>query len=278
MVFYWDFEKAFDKVHWWTLNEEMYLHRFSNGHGHYFQNWLRGSRQYVQVGDSASETIEVTSSIKQGSIFAGKVGFTIVINSLFRRLKKKAKQLGIEEYFVIKSYADDTKFCLPIRKGVPIEIEEDIHQQMINEFHGWVKDRQLFINGKKSVKLSIGGSLPDDYMVFIDGNEIKSSKSETDLGIITTDTLSWKKHLQTKSNDAQRIIYSLNYLIPRISYSRQLMIYNALVRSILIYGSTITFPQNQAEEKILRKPFKLFWKLAGKPPEGAKNRSHLGSS
>ena len=176
VVFYWDFEKAFDKIHWMTLNQELFNHRISNGLGNFYQNWLQGSKQYVQVGQAKSDEIDVSSSIKQGSIFAGKLGFTIVINSLFDRLKKKANQLGIGEYFVIKSYADDTKFILPIRKEFPIELEESIHQEMINEFNQWTIEQQLKINANKSLELVIGGKIPSTYKVFFNGMEIVTKK------------------------------------------------------------------------------------------------------
>merc|ERR1711963_499587 len=102
VVAFFDFEKAFDRCDMKWTNIEMANHGFSNGLGRFYQSWMRGSKQYVRVGDEDSEDTNVTSGIKQGSIFSCKIGFTLLINDLFETMNAKARELGIGDFFVIK--------------------------------------------------------------------------------------------------------------------------------------------------------------------------------
>ena len=48
------------------------------------------------------------------------------------------------------------------------------------------------------------------------------------------------------------------------------MLYNALIRSTLIYASVITYPEHDVDRKLLRKVFKAYWKMAGQAPPDTK--------
>ena len=108
------------------------------------------------------------------------------------------------------------------------------------------------------------------YQIDIDGQRMEAAEKEVDLGLITVPSLSWKPHLTAKTNDALRVIGTIKDIIPRVTYDRQLMLYNALIRSILIYASPITYPTTETERKLLQKVFKNYWKRAGPAPTDSK--------
>ena len=272
MTYFFDFEKAFDKVDMLKLNEEMMNHGFANGTGKYFQSWMVGASQYVRVQDKDSETIDVTSGIRQGSIYSGKIGFTLMINDLFEEMIAEAEKIGIRHLFTIKSYADDTKYFIGIRKDVPIEVQMEWHQHMMDTFVRWTVRKRMFLNSKKCKMMMMGGILEEglDFEIYIDGKLMEFAEREVDLGLITVPSLSWRPHLTQKTNDALRVITTVKDIVPRVSYPKQLMLYNALVRSTLIYASVITYPEHDIDRKLLRKVFKAYWKMAGKAPNGTK--------
>ena len=269
VIAFFDFEKAFDRCDMKWTNIEMANHGFSNGLGRFFQSWMRGSKQYVRVGNEDSEDINQSSGIKQGSIFSGKVGFTLLINDLFETMNAKARELGVGDVFVIKSYADDTKYFLPLFSNVSFREQVRIGQELMDTFVGWCKRKNMSLNKKKCKLMFVLGYCAW-YQIDIDGEPMSTAEKEVDLGLITVPSLSWKPHLVSKTNDALRVIGTVKDIIPRVSYDRQLMLYNALVRSVLIYASPITYPTNETERKLLRKVFKNYWRKAGQAPPNSK--------
>ena len=272
VTYYFDFEKAFDKVDMEQLNVEMAEHGFANGTGRYFQSWMIGSRQYVRVEDQDSDYVNVTSGIKQGSIYSGKVGFTLMINDMFEELIKEAENIGIGDLFVIKSYADDTKYFIGFRNHTPIEIQNEWHQRMMDAIVAWTKRKRMSLNKKKCKMMLMGGTFDEEisFEINIDGVPLEFAEREVDIGLITVPSLSWRPHLTQKTNDALRVIGTIKDIVPRVSYSKQLMLYNALIRSTLIYASFITYPEHDKDRKLLRKVFKAYWKMTGPAPPDSK--------
>ena len=266
-----DMLKAYDKVSHSKLMEEMFKHQFNFGAGSFFQAWLRDGYQYVQVEDEKSYEVPVKSSIKQGSIFAGKIGFQLIINGLFDFMNERAKEVGMEDYFLLTAYCDDCKLLFLGNPDWSMEDNFKKWQYLLDAFQWWIDNQKLFLNPKKCVCLQNGLGKMKFNGVF-NGHPIRSVNQERDLGILKTAKGSFEPHAKKVCASAQRIIQSIKHIIPNIPYDRQLMLWNSLVRSVCLYGSYVTFPSTNEERKHYRAVFRSFWKYCGKAPIDAKKK------
>ena len=97
-VVYLDMSKVFDKVDHALLLEKLYhFNIFGNLHS-WFRSYLRGRKQRVTVLGAASQDLEVTSRVPQGSLL-GPLLFLIYVNSLPDAVTSST----------VACFADDTK-------------------------------------------------------------------------------------------------------------------------------------------------------------------------
>ena len=262
-----DMLKAYDKVSHEKLMIEMRKHRFNIGAGQFFQSWLRDGYQYVQVGEERSYEVPVRSSIKQGSIFAGKIGFQLIINGLFAFMTKKAKEVGMENHFLLVAYCDDCKLVFLGNKNISIEENFKRWQYLLDEFQGWLDRQDLFLNPKKCVCLQ-NGLKQNPFKPYLGDHLVKTVASERDLGILKYANGSVEAHAEKVCNAAQRVIQGIKHIIPKVDYERQLMMWNTLIRSVCLYGSYTTYPNTEKAKKHYRAVFRSYWKYChGKPHE-----------
>lgn len=272
VIMYTDYQKAFDVVNHKILMEEMNNHRFHPEVGRHFQEWYGNSYQFVQVNQSKSHTIPVRSSVKQGSIAAGMLTFNLIINDLFEEMRQKARELGLGEQFYIASYCDDTKFVIALRPNKSFDGQLDLIQMLIDHFYAWTIKKDLALNKKKCVVLlrNMKKSNREKVQLMLDHEPLKIVDTEIDLGVVTTTVPNALKHIKKQTGVATKVINSIKHIIPRITYSTQLMLWNALVRSVCIYGSHSQFPFNKNERACLRRVFRKFWRLCAIPKDCVK--------
>ena len=90
--------KAFDKVDHTLLLEKLYHFNISGNLHNLFRLYLRGRKQRATVLGAASQDLEVTSGVPQGSLL-GPLLFLIYINSLPDAVTSST----------VACFADDTK-------------------------------------------------------------------------------------------------------------------------------------------------------------------------
>ena len=76
----------------------------------------------------------------------------------------------------------------------------------------------------------------------IDGKEIPYSSSVKYLGVWFTDTLSWTKHIQERTNKAIKMAYHLKNLVGKnwgLNLERAMWIYTGMIRPMITYASHI---------------------------------------
>ena len=267
-----DYRKAFDVINHEVLMSDLNDHRFHPHLGKFFQNWFGDSHQFVQVNNTRSYTIPCKSSVKQGSVIAGLFSFNLVINGLFDYMKKKADELGLGDQFYIASYCDDTKMAITLKKNKSFQGQLDLIQMLIDSFYEWTLIKKLPLNKDKCVCLIRHMKKSDREKVsfMLDDQPFKVVDTEIDLGVVTTTVPNGLKHFKKQTGVATRVINSIKHIIPRLTYSTQLMLWNSLVRSVCIYGSHYQYPFSKAERSILRKTFRRYWGLCAKPPDNAR--------
>lgn len=259
-----DFSKAFDKCcHQRTL-ERMEQHRFPSGTCKCFQYWLGNSTQYVQVEDAKSEEVVCRSSIKQGTVFAGKVAFNIIINGVFDIIHDKAKELGVQDQIKMACYCDDTKIFMYFKHGQSKQSQLKKFQIIIDTFIKWADDSRLKLNPDKCVAMVklISDKILKEVKLMFGETPLKLVDQEVDLGCTITKNKGVTAHVKKKSNVAMAVIKSIKHIVPRLTYDLQLQLWNSLVRSTCIYASFTMFPNKFEEKRLYRRVFKTYWRMS----------------
>ena len=259
-----DFSKAFDVCCHQTVVERMLDQRFPAGTCQSFQYWLGNSTQYVQVEDVSSEEVVTGSSIKQGSVFAGKVAFNVIINDVFDIIHEKAEELGIADQIKIAAYCDDTKLFMYFKHTDSKENQLRKFQVLIDTFVKWTEDSKLKLNSKKCVAMTklIPQGILDDVKLKIGEDVLTLVEEEVDLGCTITKNKGVTAHVKKKSNIAMAVIKSIKHIIPRITFDLQLQLWNALIASTCLYSLFTMFPNKYEERRLYRRVFKTYWRLS----------------
>ncbi|KAL9970328.1 hypothetical protein ACROYT_G022683 [Oculina patagonica] len=133
-----DFSKAFDTVAYEIVLKKLHLLGFSKSFLVWVTNYLTGRKQFVQIDDKASSTLDVRFGVPQGSVI-GPVLFNLYVNDPSDHLGSVA----------CHQYADDMTLLV---HGKAIEIGECERRLQIALDHlsSWSNDCNLALNPKKT--------------------------------------------------------------------------------------------------------------------------------
>ena len=161
-------------------------------------------------------------------------------------------------------FADDNKCYRQITQPR----DSDLLQDDLNSLHQWSKTWDLNFNAKKCVALRFSRkktSIPrQDYS--LKQQLIKSSSTQSDLGILVSDNLKWSQHIINIISKANRMLGFLRrncFHLTDVDARR--LLYLSLVRSHLSFGCEVWAPQGPSAdllhlEGIQRRATKLFFR------------------
>ena len=223
LAIYFDVRKAFDSVPHHLLLAKLVILGFDFEFLQLFESYLTNRYQCVVINQSISSPLPVTSGVPQGSVL-GPLLFILFINDMTDDV------LNSEFYL----FADDLKIK---SSSAPSLVQKDI-----DSLFNWSTNNHLQFHSAKCKVLNFGGY--DDSIQFLLGSDILPFVDEIkDLGIIVSNNLSWKSHLNTKLIKCSRLFYFLKRNIPfSVSCSRKKLLYNTLILSILLYGAPAWCP------------------------------------
>ena len=124
--------KAFDRAPHDLITKLLFDIGFHENTVKWFQDFLFGHTQFVQLGPSASQELPVTSGIIQGSV-VGPLLWALLINQLAKRLKVPSSL-----------FADDFKVLFNLK-----EITTDAAQSEVDVFTNWCNENREKINTEK---------------------------------------------------------------------------------------------------------------------------------
>jgi ribonuclease P/MRP protein subunit RPP40 len=217
-IIYLDFQKAFDKVPHRRLLTKIRALGIGGKVADWIEQWLTGRKQRVVINGIASEWVNVTSGVPQGSVL-GPLLFVIYINDLDRGLVSK---LG--------KFADDTK----LGNRVDSQNYIDNIQADIDRLVGWVENWQMSFNISKCKVMHIGSSNPKPVYT-MHGLPLEVTEVEKDLGVLISSDLKSTKQCIEVEKKCNRL---LGYIRRQFQFRNKKIVktlYNSLILPHLQY-------------------------------------------
>lgn len=225
-VIYTDFSKAFDKV-----NHQLLLNKLDSlGVGgsalKWFESYLTGRTQRVKILNSLSDTVEVTSSVVQGS-HCGPILFSLFVNDI-------ATDLNVDS----SMYADDLKASTQIKS-----IDDCINlQRNIDIISDFSKKNGLVLNIDKCAIMTFTKRTTNaiSFNYKIDNQQLLRKESMRDLGVIYDKKLSFSTHIDKLCKKGRQMC---GFIIRNSkhfkNFKTEVTLYKSLARSHLEYASEI---------------------------------------
>ena len=240
-VIYLDFRKAFDSVPHKRLLRKLDAYGISGKTLGWIEGFLTGRKQRVRLNGVLSSTSDVISGVPQGSVL-GPCLFAVFVNDMPKCTDSP-----------LSLFADDAKLYRVIKA-----IQDCIALQAdLTSLVNWAKTWQLEFNIEKCCVLRIGNSQVNFQYKMTDKtgtthilNEVSSMR---DLGVIITNDLSTKTHVEQVAASANRALYSIKRTVKDLNICTGPMLYKSLVRPILEYCHSAWHPQTVREIEILEK-------------------------
>ena len=181
MVFL-EFSKAFDLVNHSLLIRKLNQYGVGEQLLECCKDYLRNRQQRVVVCGGTYDWLTVTSGVPQGSIL-GPLFFIIYINDLPGVVCDGNK---------IVLYADDSK----LYKVIHSVHDQECFQCDLNKTNEWCLNNKMRINASKCKVMRITKKKsPFTYDYHINGAKLNSVSLHRDLGLLTSDVLSWNFHI-----------------------------------------------------------------------------------
>ena len=236
-VIYLDFCKAFDKVPHRRLLQKLYAYGIRGKVHAWVKEFLSGREQRVIVNGSQSTWINITSGIPQGSVL-GPVLFLVFINDLPEVIK-----------VLIKLFADDAKLYSVVTSNV-----DNRAQFSLNRAVDWSKVWKMIFNIIKCHHLHIGKKFTETtYTMESDGQqvELEKVKNEKDLGVIIDQNLTFRDHITSKVNIANRNVGIVFRTFTYIDQEMFLNLYKSIIRPHLEYATPVWSPLYKKDKIII---------------------------
>lgn len=219
-----DFKKAFDTVSHEILLKKLQRIGITGIALKMFESYLRDRSQIVKINEYESTPLPVTYGIPQGSIL-GPLLFLVYINDV--------QDLGLQGHLTL--YADDT--CLFYFGPKITEIIPRV-QQDLDVLFSWLQTNLLTINISKTSYIIFKAKnkqIPLYNKLTINNIPLNEKSNEKYLGLRIDNQLTWQFQIDYLKKKLSALMASLRGVVRCFPRKLRLSIYNAMVKSHLIY-------------------------------------------
>ncbi|KAK4471044.1 hypothetical protein MN116_000553 [Schistosoma mekongi] len=220
VTLYFDFTKAFDKVHHSSLLYKLQAFGITGKLHDWLASFLKDRIQLVKLGRYLSRPQNITSGVFQGSVI-GPLLFIMYVNDICHCFQEGKTFM----------FADDLKVVYTFNPDEGRNIN-DIIQRDLNKLSKWCDKWFLPLNTQKSGYLCFGESNPE-INLHLNEHEFRHLNGVCDLGVRYSKSLSFTEHASSQVSKARRLIGFIhrNY---RLSESK-VILYKTCVRPLLEY-------------------------------------------
>ena len=246
-VIYCDFMKAFDKVPHRRLLYKLEKYGITGNTLGWIESFLFDRTQLVTINNEKSGRAPVTSGIPQGSVL-GPLLFVIYINDLPEVVDK-------DSYVFL--FADDTK----VSREIKSMRDKEILQNDIKNLLSWSDKWLLRFHPDKCLCMGIGYSdISDNIFYNMNGNILKTTDCEKDLGVFFDKDLNFEKHINQVIKKANCIMGITKRTFEYLDKTTFCLIFKGLVRPHLEYAAPVWSPHlikhKEALENVQRRATK----------------------
>ncbi len=234
-----DFTKAFDKVDHRLLLYKLQYYGIRGNTLNWIESFLTNRSQRVVVDGNISNSIEVTSGVRQGSVL-GPALFLIFINDMADELHSEARL-----------FADD---CLLYKK---IESDEDctLLQQDLDKINLWADKWKMEFNVSKCFVMNITLAKKNKFTTIytIKGEALVTTSNTKYLGLTISSDLKWNLHIDIITARATKVLNFIKRNLKNCPKKIKSKAYLTYVRPQLEYCSTVWDPHTKENIKKIDK-------------------------
>ena len=215
-----DQSAAYDLIDHIILIEKLKLYNFDSRTIQWFQSYLGGRSQIVQVESKKSDPIELgDNAVPQGSILGGLL-FIIFSNDFPDSCQEGESVIYVDDDTDVATDAD------------PVALQNKIQRES-ERSSNWLKDNRMCVAGEKSKLLLIGtkelkrNRVTDTMEILVDNKTVTETPSEKLLGLIINSNMTWKDHLHGEEwrQDGQNAPGLIPQLAQRVGILRKIAKY-----------------------------------------------------
>ena len=219
-----DYSKAFDTLSHEILIGKMKKLGFNFETIKWFQSYLSGRVQYVDVNGTLSDESPLKVGTPQGSIL-GPLLYLIYTCDL-----PDAVNLGITLCF-----ADDTTIHVQDDNLNDLMTKGQLAMDRVCQ---WSRDNKLTLNASKT-KFMIFTKEETDKSITANDTKLERVKTFKLVGVNISSNLKWDEHCNAVANKVRPVLWSLFKIKNRLDTSNKLLLYNALITSHMSYALPI---------------------------------------
>ena len=235
-----DLSAAFD-----TIDHQRLLRTLESSFGikgkvlAWFQSYLTGRTQTVQIKKSTSELHELKYGVPQGSVL-GPILFTIYTTPLGQLIRRHGLTFHL--------YADDTQLYLAFKPSEPSSIVNNISrlEKCVDDIRAWMRLNLLKLNDDKMELLVITSQPSTSQSLHIsikvgDQDISPSEEPPKNLGVIFYSTCSLKDHVSNVCRSINFNLYSIGKIWKYLDRPTVENLVNATITSRLDYCNSLMF-------------------------------------
>ncbi len=234
-MIYLDFSKAFDSVPHDKLIVKLQQFGITGPLLDWYRDYLSGRKQRVVIDGVSSSYLDVTSGVPQGSI-VGPPLFLVFVNDL----------PDAAEHSKVPMFADDSK-CFRV---IEMPHDTELLQSDLHSLCNWSSTSDLKFNLKKCTGIRFSRKrLIESPEYSLNHQQIPLRSSQKDLGIIITNNLKWSTRISNIVSKANQMLGFLRRNCTHLTDTKcRRLLYLALVRAHLCYGSELWAPQSTSKD------------------------------
>ncbi len=195
---------------------------------------MKNRTQVADIEGHRSTPKTITNGVPQGSVL-GPLLFIVFINDLPKAVKRS----------VVDIYADDTTISASAAwESAPTAIQDQLQEDM-DEVVKWTYDNKMVLNASKTKTMFVTGKwLASKFTnlqlnIQVNGDKVEEVSIQKLLGLYIDRELNFTEHVDVTCKKLGQRIGVLNKITRHLPLEERKLYYNAMIKPLMMYGSTM---------------------------------------